>query len=103
MGLALLIVCWEAVAATLPAGFDPRGISGERITSTYRSPAKNEAVGGVLNSYHMRRGRDGKALARDSVPPRGMSMSAYANELRRLNPGLDVINEGDHVHIEPKG
>jgi hypothetical protein len=32
-----------------------------------------------------------------------MSMAAYAAELRRLNPGLQVINEGDHVHIEPRG
>jgi hypothetical protein len=30
-------------------------------------------------------------------------MSAYAAKLRRENPGLDVINEGDHVHIEPRG
>lgn len=86
-----------------PAGFEPRGLGGERITSTYRNPAKNEAVGGVANSYHMRRGPDGRPLARDSVPPRGMSMSRYASELRRLNPDLDVINEGDHVHMEPKG
>ncbi len=51
----------------------------------------------------MRRGLDGKPLARDSVPPKGMTMGAYAAELRRLNPGLDVINEGDHVHMEPRG
>jgi hypothetical protein len=30
-------------------------------------------------------------------------MSAYAARLRRENPHLEVINEGDHVHIEPKG
>jgi hypothetical protein len=41
--------------------------------------------------------------ARDSVPPPGMSMGQYANALARLNPGLEVINEGDHVHIEPRG
>jgi len=73
------------------------------VTSTYRTPAHNADVGGVPNSYHTRRGPDGRPLARDSVPPRGMSMSAYAAELRRLNPDLDVINEGDHVHLEPKG
>lgn len=78
------------------------GISGERITSTYRDPAKNKAVGGVPNSYHMRRDASGKPLARDSVPPSGMSMTAYAAELRRLNPTMKVINEGDHVHMEPK-
>ena len=79
----------------LAAGF--RGVAGEQITSTLRSPARNKAVGGKSNSYHL------SGRARDSVPPPGMSMSAYANELRRLNPGMDVINEGDHVHMEPKG
>ena len=51
----------------------------------------------MRNSFHL------TGQARDSVPPPGMSMAAYANVLRRLNPGLDVINEGDHVHIEPRG
>lgn len=78
------------------------GIEGERITSTYRSPAKNKAVGGVPNSFHTRRDAMGNPLARDSVPPPGMSMAAYAKELRRLNPNMQVINEGDHVHMEPK-
>lgn len=32
-----------------------------------------------------------------------MGMGAYASMLRRQNPHLDVINEGDHVHMEPKG
>lgn len=82
--------------------FAPRGIQGETITSTARSPARNRAVGGVPNSFHTRRGPDGKPLARDSVPPPGMSMATYAAELRRLNPDLDVINEGDHVHLEPR-
>jgi len=53
-------------------------------------------VGGVRNSYHL------TGQARDSVPPPGMSMSAYATQLRRLNPNLEVINEGDHVHMEPR-
>lgn len=79
------------------------GLDGERITSTYRDPAKNRAVGGVPNSYHTRRDAQGNPMARDSVPPPGMSMSAYAAQLRRLNPGMQVINEGDHVHIEPRG
>jgi hypothetical protein len=41
-------------------------------------------------------------MARDSIPPPGMSMSAYADALRRANPHLVVINEGDHVHMEPR-
>jgi hypothetical protein len=32
-----------------------------------------------------------------------MSMGEYAARLRAANPHLDVINEGDHVHIEPRG
>jgi len=32
-----------------------------------------------------------------------MSMERYAAILRQRNPHLDVINEGDHVHMEPKG
>lgn len=83
--------------------FNPRGIAGERITSTYRDPKRNAAVGGVSNSFHTRRGPDGRPLARDSVPPPGMSLSTYAAALRRQNPDLDVILESDHVHLEPKG
>lgn len=83
--------------------FAPSGIAGERITSTYRTPKRNADVGGVYNSYHTRRGTDGRPLARDSVPPAGMSMSEYHRRLKALNPGLDVINEGDHVHMEPRG
>lgn len=76
------------------AGF--RGIEGERVTSTLRSPARNRQVGGVKNSFHL------TGQARDSVPPPGMSMSAYVAELRRRNPNMEVINEGDHAHIEPR-
>jgi hypothetical protein len=78
-------------------------MTGETITSTYRNPAHNARVGGVSNSYHTRRDAQGNPLARDSVPPRGMAMNAYYAALRRQNPYLDVINEGDHVHMEPRG
>lgn len=80
-----------------------RGLSGERITSTYRDPARNKKAGGVANSYHMKRDAQGRSLARDSVPPPGMSMAEYHRRLKAANPNMDVINEGDHVHIEPKG
>jgi uncharacterized protein YcbK (DUF882 family) len=72
------------------------GIAGERVTSTYRSAAHNRAVGGVSNSYHL------SGRARDSVPPPGMSLAAYYRQLKRLNPGKDVILEKDHVHVEPR-
>ena len=82
--------------ATPLAPFNPSGIPGERVTSTMRSATRNAAVGGVANSYHL------TGRARDSVPPPGMSMAAYHRELQRLNPHLDVINEGDHIHKEPR-
>ena len=93
--------------ATLVAGFRSptgvfQGMRGERITSTFRTPEHNREVRGVPNSYHTRRDAQGRPLARDSVPPPGMSMAAYAAELRRLNPNMQVINEGDHVHMEPR-
>lgn len=78
-------------------------MQGERVTSTYRDPASNARVGGVQNSYHTRRDAQGNPMARDSVPPPGMSMAAYVAQLRRINPGMEVINEGDHAHIEPRG
>ena len=90
---------WEPVGGTggnVSGGFRPVGLSGEQVTSTRRSPARNKAVGGVGNSYHL------SGNARDSVPPRGMSMQDYYLQLKRLNPGLDVINEGDHIHMEPR-
>lgn len=77
------------------------GIEGETVTSTYRDPAKNRAVGGVARSYHMRRDAQGRALARDSIPPPGMSMDEYVRRLQALNPDMQVINEGDHAHMEP--
>lgn len=77
----------------------PQGVT---MTSGYRDPAKNAEVGGVANSYHMRRTPDGQPMARDYVPPPGMSMGALADVARQQNPGMDVINEGDHVHLEPR-
>jgi hypothetical protein len=83
--------------------FRPVGVNQSGVTSTYRTPKRNAEVGGVKNSYHTRRGVNGEPLAVDSIPPPGMSMADYAAKLRRMNPNYDVINEGDHVHIEPKG
>lgn len=73
-----------------------QGVAGERVTSTMRSAARNKAVGGVANSYHL------SGQARDSVPPPGVAMAAYARQLAQLNPDKQVINEGDHVHMESR-
>jgi hypothetical protein len=85
------------------AAFAPSGVNQAGITSTYRTPEHNRRVGGVEDSFHTRRGLRGEPLAVDSVPPRGMSMAEYHRRLKAANPGYDVINEGDHVHIEPRG
>lgn len=72
-------------------------------TSGYRSPEHNRNVGGVPNSYHTRRDPAGNPLARDFVPTGGRSMAQLEQDLRAANPDKDVINEGDHVHVEPRG
>lgn len=88
-----------APSPTTPAPqgeFQVAGLNGDRVTSRQRSPDRNRAVGGVANSFHL------TGQAEDRVPPPGMSMAAYHAELVRMNPDKDVINEGDHIHIEPR-
>jgi len=70
-------------------------VPGVTVTSRQRSAAHNAEVGGVSDSYHI------SDNARDFVPPKGMSMSALASAVRAKMLGFDVINEGDHVHVEP--
>lgn len=70
-------------------------VPGAMVTSRQRSPAKNAEVGGVPDSFHL------TDQARDFVPPKGMSMAALHGKLKAALPGFDVINEGDHVHVEP--
>jgi hypothetical protein len=65
-----------------------------RVTSTYRSPARNRYVGGVRNSYHL----SGRAI--DVVPRSGVRHrdieAALLNAGYRLQESLD---EGDHSHF----
>lgn len=70
-------------------------VPGATVTSGARTPAHNAEVGGVPNSYHL------TDQARDFVPPPGMSMAAFHNVLQASLPGVKVLNEGDHVHIQP--
>lgn len=70
-------------------------VPGATVTSGARTPAHNAAVGGVPNSYHL------TDQARDLTPPPGMSMAAFHNQLQASLPGVKVLNEGDHVHIQP--
>lgn len=68
---------------------------GAQVTSNQRTPERNAAVGGVKGSYHL------SGQAYDLVPSGGMTMAQLEAEARRRIPGADIINEGDHVHIEP--
>jgi hypothetical protein len=73
-----------------------KAIPGIVVTSRQRTPEKNRAVGGVPNSYHLTNN------ARDFVPPKGMDMRTLAAELKALyGSDYDVINEGNHIHVEP--
>lgn len=74
------------------------GRIGGRITSGRRTPERNAQVGGVPNSKHL------TDEARDFVPPAGVSMADFERQVRaNVPPGAQVINEGDHIHVEIDG
>ncbi len=65
-----------------------------RVTSWWRSPESNEKVGGVPNSWHL------CGMGIDIIPD---SPTDKAIIMRQAIPeGLEVIDEGDHLHIEPR-
>lgn len=64
--------------------------SGIRVTSAYRSPAVNKAVGGVANSRHL------LGLAVDVVVPLKYRVAAV-RELRAR--GLKVLEYRGHIHV----
>jgi hypothetical protein len=70
------------------------GSNWGRVTSTYRSPAHNRAVGGVRNSYHLR----GRAIdiARRPGVTHSMIAAAFRNAGYRL---IESLDEGDHSHF----
>jgi len=71
-------------------------VPGARITSGYRSPEHNKKVGGKPNSYHL------TDNARDVVPPPGMPMwQLYKNLRGKFGEDVRLINEGDHIHVQP--
>jgi hypothetical protein len=65
-----------------------------RVTSTFRTPAHNRAVGGVRNSYHLR----GRAIdiARRPGVTHAMIAAAFRNAGYRL---IESLDEGDHSHF----
>lgn len=64
------------------------------VTSWIRSAARNQAVGGVPHSRH----RDGCAV--DVVLDRREDEPLLRRFVERL--GLRVLDEGDHLHLEPR-
>lgn len=66
------------------------------VTSGYRTPERNAAVGGKPNSRHL----SGEAV--DLVPRNGETMGQLYARVSKL-PGVRAINEGDHVHVQRTG
>lgn len=63
-------------------------VPGGRVTSWWRSPSHNKAVGGLPNSRHL------WGWAFDVVPVTASNVRA----LRGFFPV--VVNEGDHIHVQ---
>ena len=64
------------------------------ITSAWRSPAHNRAVGGVPNSYHLQ----GRAI--DIARKRGVTHRQIDAALRSAGYNLiESLDEGDHSHF----
>lgn len=76
-----------------------KAIPGAQITSGYRDPAHNAAVGGKPNSAHTR----GEAV--DFIAPQGMKPAAVEAALRGQGKFDQIDFEGNHVHYsdDPRG
>lgn len=68
-------------------------IPGVRVTSGQRSAAHNRAVGGKTNSQHI----SGTAI---DIKPPAMSAKDLQAKFAQRGVLVDVINEGDHYHIQ---
>ena len=78
-----------------PAGFIAEKIgSPVRLTSGHRDPAHNAAVGGVPNSGHL-------GYATFDFVPEKMTTAQAAEALAESGVPYDqIIQEGDHVHVQ---
>lgn len=78
-------------------------VPGATPTSMFRDPEKNRSVGGAPGSHHTR-GTPDNPRAVDLVPAEGESMEQLEARLRSsgLNT-LELLNEGDHVHVAVDG
>lgn len=70
-------------------------LPGVQMTSGLRTPQRNERVGGVPNSQHLR------GTAGDYVVPQHQK-AAFIQQAQAQ--GLQAIDEGDHIHVQvPRG
>ena len=65
------------------------------VTSWFRSKKRNKGVGGSDDSFHL------CGLGIDCVLDLPDVKDLFVKRARRL--GLDAIDEGDHIHLEPSG
>lgn len=75
-----------------------RAIPGVSITSGYRTreyqaDMRRRGYTPAKNSAHL----DGSAL--DLVPPRGMTLGQLMTRVRAVEPGAQMLPEGDHLHV----
>lgn len=83
---------------TISVGNYLKGMLGSDliVNSVYRSREHNKLVGGVTNSFHL----DGAAL--DIKPDDWHKLTAKEKKQLIEKFGLQVVDEGDHIHLEPK-
>ena len=67
------------------------------VTSWIRTEARNKVVGGVADSFHV------MGLAVDIVPDDYNSETVEAIRQDCVRLGVQMIDEGNHLHIEPSG
>ena len=84
---------WGDYIEQVVRGLDPN----IEISGRARTPAKNAAVRGVANSYHL------IDAARDIRTPEGMNKSEFIAQLKGVfGPDYDILpSKGRSVHIEP--
>jgi hypothetical protein len=70
-------------------------VASFRVTSWWRSPSSNKAVGGHILSWHL------VGMGVDLVPDTEADRHLIKAHAPRL--GFDYIDEGDHIHLEPSG